>query len=71
MKLELYCIRYLCDLAFLALTETWLQPGENDNYFVGELCAQGYIIHHIPRQNSRGGRVGLLVKKSLAVKKQR
>ena len=57
------------DLVFLALTETWLHSGESDSFFVGELCPKGYIFHHTPRENSRGGGVGILVKKSLRVKK--
>jgi len=42
---------------------------ESDNSFVGELCPKGYIFHHTPRENSRGSGVGILVKKSLRVKK--
>ena len=57
------------DLVFLALTETWLHSGESDSFFVGELCPKGYIFHHTPRENSRGGGIGILVKKSLRVKK--
>ena len=57
------------DLDFLALTETWLHSGESDNIFVDELCTKGHIFHHTPRENSKGGRVGILVKKSLRVKK--
>ena len=57
------------DLVFLALTETWLHSGESDSFFVGELCPKGYIFHHTPRENSRGGGVVILVKKSLRVKK--
>lgn len=30
---------------------------------------KGYIFHHAPRENSRGGGVGMLVKKSLPVEK--
>ena len=57
------------DLVFLALTETWLHSGESDSFFVGELCPKRYIFHHTPRENSRGGGIGILVKKSLRVKK--
>ena len=56
------------DLDFFALTETWLHSGESDNFFVHELCPKGYIFHHTPRANSRGGGVGILAKKSLQVK---
>ena len=64
-----YIVEYGLD--FLALTETWIEPGENDNYSIGELCPKGYILHHIPRENSRGGGVGLLMKKCFKVKNKR
>ena len=35
---------------------------------VGELCPKECIFHHTPRANSRGGGVGILVKKSHRVK---
>ena len=67
LSLKDYTVEH--DLDFLALTETWLRSGESDNFFVGELCPKGYIFHHTPRENSRGGGVGILVKKSLRVKR--
>ena len=51
-------------------TETWVQPGDNDNYSIRELCPKGYILHHVPRESGRGGGVGLLMKESLKAKKQ-
>ena len=67
LSLKNYTVKH--DLDFLALTKTWLHSGESDNFFVGALCPKGYIFHHTPRENSRGGGVGILVKKSLRVKK--
>lgn len=67
LSLKDYTVEH--DLDFLALTETWLHSGESDNFFVGELCPKGYFFHHTPRENSRGGGVGIIVKKSLRVKK--
>ncbi len=58
------------DLDFLALTETWLRSGDIDNYHIEEFCPTGYVFHHIPRSISRGGGVGLLIKKLFHVKKQ-
>ena len=49
------------------MTELGFTRGGSDNFFVGEICPKGY--HHTPRENSRGGGVGILVKKSLRVKK--
>ena len=49
---SVYIVEYGMD--FLALTETWIQPGENDNYSIGELCPKGYILHHIHRELGLG-----------------
>ena len=38
-------------------------------FFVGRLCPKGYIFHHTPRENSRGGGIGIQVKKLVRVKK--
>ena len=51
----------------LALTETWLRPGNVDCVEIGDLCPTGYDFIHIPRE-LRGGGVGLLFKESLDVK---
>ena len=61
LSLKDYTVEH--DLDFLALTETWLHSGESDSLFVGELCPKGYIFPRTPRENSRGGGVGILVKK--------
>ena len=53
-----------------AFTETWLQPGDSDNYTIAELCPTGYFFHHVPREDSRGGGVGLLLKKRIQIKRQ-
>ena len=57
------------NLDLLAITETWLDPGDKDIYYVREICPTGYDFHHIPRADSNGGGVGLLVKKSLQIRK--
>ena len=54
----------------LAITETWLDPGDKDIYYVRKICPTVYDFHHIPRADSNGGGVGLLVKKSLQIRKQ-
>lgn len=58
------------NLDILAITETWLNPGDQDAYHVSEICPAGYDFHHIPRADANGGGVGLLVKKSLQIRKQ-
>lgn len=55
------------DYDILAMTETWL--GENEYCSVGEICPTGYSFYHIPI--SRGGGVGLLMKKRIQVKKKK
>ena len=63
-----YVVEHNLDL--LAITETWLDPGDKDIYYVRGICPTGYDFHHIPRADSNGGGVGLLVKKSLQIRKQ-
>ena len=55
------------DIDLLALTETWLRPGNIDCVEIGDLCPTGYDFIHIPRE-SRGGCVGLLFKESMDIK---
>ena len=53
-----------------ALTETWLHDNENYgnyNFSIADVCN---CFHHVPRKNSRGGGVGLLLKKHVKVTKQ-
>ena len=51
----------------LALTETWLRPGNCDDLEVGILCPNGYRFLHAPRTHGRGGGVGLLFKYTLRI----
>ena len=53
-----------------AVTETWLRNNENYNFSIAEVCPTGYRFYHVPRKNSRGGGVGLLIKKHMKVTKQ-
>ena len=55
---------------FFTLTETWLQTEDSDNYTIAKLCPTGYSFHHIPREQSWGGGVGLLLKKRIQIKRQ-
>ena len=57
------------DIDILAITETWLQENNND-FSIAEMCPTGYQFHHVRRKNTRGGGVGLLLKKHIKVKKQ-
>lgn len=67
LSLKDYTVEH--DLDFLAFTETRLHSGESESFFVGELCPKGYTFYRTPRENSRGGGVGILVKKSLLVER--
>ena len=58
------------NLEILAITETWLKSGDQDTYYAKEICPTGYDFHHIPRADANGGGVGLLVKKTLQIRKQ-
>lgn len=56
-----------------AVTETWLWDNENNenyNFSIAEVCPTGYCFNHVPRKNSSGGGVGLLIKKHMKVTKQ-
>jgi len=50
------------NIDILALTETWLRPGNCDDLEAGTLCPNGYRFLHVPRTHGRGGGVGLLFK---------
>ena len=56
-----------CDIDMLALTETWLHPGNRDGLETGMICPSGYRFLHVPRMNGRGGGVGLLFKDVLRI----
>ena len=43
----------------IALNETWLDGTDDDNYYIHDLCAEGYTFLHTPRSGSRGGGVGI------------
>ena len=55
------------DIDILALTETWLRPGNIDDVEIRALCPIGYRFLHVPRGHSRGGGVGLLFKDTLQI----
>ena len=54
-------------LDIIAMTETWLSNVESRNKFVhDQCCANGYTLHHRPRNSGRkGGGVGVLIKNSI------
>ena len=49
----------------LALTETWLRPGNIGDIDVGTPGPTGYRFLHVPRSQGKGGGVGVLFKDSL------
>ena len=56
------------NIDILALTETWLRPGNCDDLEVGILCRNGYRFLHAPRTHGRGGGgVCLLFKDTLRI----
>ena len=40
------------DIDILALTETWLRPGNIDDVEIRTLCPNGYRFLHVPRGHS-------------------
>lgn len=59
------------DIDVLALTETWLDSSDKDDYYVSEICPTGYVFNHSSRVDLIGGGVGFLTKKHMRIKKQR
>ena len=55
------------DTDILALTETWLRPGNIDDVEIRTLCPSGYRFLHVPMGHSQGGGVGLLFKDILQI----
>jgi exonuclease III len=55
------------DLDIIALTETWLSTLERDQRIIGELTPPGYIFHHVPRLNRKGGGVAVLCKDTFKI----
>jgi exonuclease III len=58
------------ELDILAITETWLSPGNKDNIVLGSLTPSGYQISHNPRKSGRGGGVAFIYKDTLTFKLQ-
>ena len=58
------------NIDLLALTESWLWPGNTDANVINELCPTGCHLLHIPRQSRTGGGVALLYKKVFRIIKQ-
>lgn len=55
-----YIVEHNIDL--LALTETWLRPGDEDQSVINEICPSGYNLLHVPRVSRAGGGAGLMYK---------
>ena len=55
------------DIDILALTETWLHPGNIDDVEIRTLSPTHYRFLHVPRGHSQGGGVGLLFKDTLQI----
>lgn len=55
----------------LAMTETWLAPGDRDRCIRSEVTPPGYDLLDVPRSKGRGGGVALILKNSVHVKKQK
>lgn len=53
------------EIDVLAVTETWLRAGEDNDFVMRDICPYGFIFTHIPRSTGSCGGVGLLYKNSL------
>ena len=62
-------VDYIADYDFdiFAVTETWLLGDDYDQYYIRDICPDGYKFYHIPRIHSTGGRVGVVLKDSFSV----
>ena len=68
-------------LDMLAITETWLSPGDKDNIAAAEITPSGYKLLHVPRPKAKGrgeekkekvaGGVAVLLKTSFITKKEK
>ena len=50
------------------MPETWLY--DDDSAILSALTPESHVLHHVPRPEKKGGRVGYLINKSLQCKKQ-
>ena len=55
------------DIDLLVVTETWLRGDESDDYCTREICPRSFSFYHLPRLDSNGGGVGVLVKNHFKV----
>ena len=55
------------DTDLLAITETWLSPGETDAKTIKDATPDGYTFAHVPRKNRRGGGIGFLYRSTFTV----
>ena len=55
------------DLDVFAVTETGLRGDDYDQYYIRDICPDGYKFYHIPRLHSTGGGVGVVLKDSFSL----
>ena len=55
------------EIDLLAITETWLCPGESDTNTIKDVKPAGYTFDHVPRKNRRGGGIGFLYRSIFTV----
>lgn len=55
------------NIDLLALTETWLRQGDEDQTVVNEICPSGYNLLHVPRVSRAGGGVALMYKRCFKI----
>ena len=55
------------EIDLLAITETWLSPGESDIKTIKDVTPAGYKFDHVPRKNRRGGGIGFLYRSIFTV----
>ena len=53
----------------MVITETWLRSGPESDYVVRDICPDGYLFTHRPRNSGTGGGVCVLYTSSLRLEK--
>ena len=55
------------DTDLLAITETWLSPGETDAKTIKDVTPERYTFAHVQRKNRRDGGIGFLCRSTFTV----
>ena len=58
-------------LHLLAITDTWLNPGERDGIITSEITLSGYKIQHVPRGKGKWGGMAIILKSTFSTKQEK